>query len=94
MNYMKEIKIKLKAIKEPDEIIGVVKDVNYSYSIDDSIGLLGLTLTMYNEIDPLEEFLYHVPSMYKYNVPVDYVVYYKNMKYKLHDGSIQRIKMY
>lgn len=91
---MKEINIKLKTIKEPEEIIGIVKDVNYSYSIDDSIGLLGITLTMYNEIDSLEEFLNHVPSMYRFNVPVDYVVYYKNMKYKLHDGSIQRIKMY
>lgn len=96
---MKEIKIKLKRIVEPEEIVGVVKDVNYLYSIDDSSGLLGITLTMYNEIDSLEEFLNHVPSMYKYNVPVDYIVYYKNMKYKLHeykshDGSIQRIKMY
>lgn len=94
MNYMKEIKIKLKSIKEPEEIVGVVKDVNYSYSIDDSIGLLGITLTMYNEINPLEEFITHVPSLYKYNVPVDYIVYYKNMKYKLHDGNIQIIKMY
>lgn len=93
-DIMKEIKIKLKSIKEPEVIDGIVKDVNYSYSIDDSTGLLGITLTMYNEIDPLEEFLNHVPSMYKYNVPVDYLVYYRNMKYKLHDGSIQRIRMY
>ena len=91
---MKEIKIKLKSIKEPEVIDGIVKDVNYSYSIDDSTGLLGITLTMYNEINPLEEFITHVPDMYKYNVPVDYIVYYKNMKYKLHDGKIQIIKMY
>lgn len=91
---MKEIKIKLKTIKEPDEIIGVVKDVNYSYSIEDSTGLLGITLTMYNEIDPLNEFLYHLQDLYKFNVPVDFIVYYKNMKYKLHDGSITSIRMY
>lgn len=91
---MKEIKIKLKRIKEPEEIVGVVKDVEYQYSLEDSTGLMGITLTMYNEIDPLEEFLNHVPSMYKYDVPVSYLVYYKNMKYKLHDGSLTSIRMY
>ncbi len=91
---MKEIKIKLKSIKEPEVIDGIVKDVNYSYSIDDSLGLLGITLTMYNEIDPLEQFLDHVPDLYKYNVPICFVVYYKNMKYKLQNGIIQKIQMY
>ena len=91
---MKEIKIKLKRIVEPSEKIGVVKDVDYQYSIDDSTGLIGITLTMYNEIDPLNEFIYHLQDLYKFNIPVDYLVYYRNMKYKLHDGSIQRIRMY
>ena len=98
---MKVLKIKLKTIEEPKEIVGVVKDVNYSYSIDDSTGLLGITLTMYNEIDPLEEFLNHVPSMYKYNVPVSYIVYYKNMKYIIVPDNvvnnlihIQKVRMY
>ena len=93
-HIMKEIKIKLKSIKEPEAIDGIVKDVNYTYSIDDSLGLLGITLTMYNEIDPLNEFIYHLQDLYKFNIPVDYLVYYRNMKYKLHDGSIQRIRMY
>lgn len=91
---MKELKIKLKSIKEPEEIVGVVKDVDYAYSLEDSEGLLGITLTMYNEIDPLEEFLRHTPYMYKYNVPITYVVYYKNMKYKINGENIQAIKMY
>lgn len=91
---MKELKIKLKSIKDPDEIIGVVKEVDYAYSLEDSEGLLGITLTMYNEIDPLEEFLRHTPDMYKYNVPITYVVYYKNMKYKINGENIQAIKMY
>ncbi len=91
---MKEIKIKLKSIKEPEVIDGVVKDVEYQYSLEDSTGLLGIILTMYNEIDPLDEFLYHLKDLYKFNVPVDFIVYYKNMKYKLHDGSITSIKMY
>ena len=98
---MKEIKIKLKRILEPEVIDGIVKDVNYSYSIDDSTGLLGLTLTMYNEIDSLEEFLNHVPSMCKYDVPVSYLVYYKNMKYIIVPDNvvnnlihIQKVKMY
>lgn len=91
---MKEIKIKLKAIKEPEVIDGIVKDVNYTYSIDDSLGLLGITLTMYNEIDPLNEFIYHLQDLYKFNIPVDFIIYYKNMKYKLHDGSLTSIRMY
>lgn len=91
---MKEIKIKLKTIKEPEEIIGIVKDVEYAYSIEDSLGLLGITLTMYNEIDPLEEFLNHVPSMYRYNVPVDYIVYYKNYKYILKYYNTKSIRGY
>ena len=95
---MKEIKIKLKSIKEPEVIDGIVKDVNYSYSIDDSTGLLGITLTMYNEIDPLEEFFRTIPDLYKYNVPVIYLVYYKNRKYKVAKTNgllnVQSIKMY
>ena len=49
---------------------------------------------MYNDIDPLNEFIYHLQDLYKYNVPVDYLVYYKNMKYTMHDGFFQKIKMY
>lgn len=79
----KILKIKLKKIEEPKEIIGLVKDVNYFYSIDDSSGLLQICLTMYNEIDPLDEFLNHVPDLYKYNTPIEYDIFYKNCKYEL-----------
>ena len=60
-----------------------IQEVNYIYSIDDSVGLLKITLTIPEEADPVEYFVLHTKDLYKYNIPVDYIVYHGKWKYIL-----------
>ena len=60
-----------------------IQEVNYIYSIDDSVGLLKITLTIPEEADPVEYSVLHTKDLYKYNIPVDYIVYHGKWKYIL-----------
>ena len=57
------------------------QDVKYMYSIEDSLGLLEINLTIPEEADPVEYFVLHLKDLYKGFR--EYICYYKNMKYRL-----------
>ena len=57
------------------------QEVKYIYSIDESLGLLEIYLTIPEQTDPVEFFVYHTKDLYKGFR--EYIVYYKNFKYRL-----------
>lgn len=58
-----------------------IQEVRYTYSIDDSTGLLEIYLTIPEDADPVEYFVLHVKDLYKgYNC---YYVYHSKYKYSL-----------
>lgn len=75
------------------------QEVRYVYSIDDSIGLLEINLTIPEEADPVEEFCIAIKNLYRgYYV---YIIYHTKFKYMIHidknDTScykLSRYKMY
>lgn len=58
-----------------------VQDVKYYYSIKDSIGMLEINLTLPEESDPVEWFVYHLKDLYKGFK--EYIVYHNKWKYSL-----------
>lgn len=80
------------------------QEVRYRYSIEDSPGLLEIFLTIPEEADPVEYFVLHTKDLYRYNLPVDYVVYHGKWKYRLEslrdkygnsdEWHLSKIKMY
>ena len=69
-----------------------IQEVRYRYTIEDSTGLLEIYLTIPEEADPVEYFVLHIKDLYKYNIPVDYIVYHTKWKYILryyHSKSIR-----
>ena len=95
---MYSLKIKLKNFTSRIDTEEHIQEVNYKYSIEDSIGLLEIELTIPEEADPVEYFVLHTKDLYKYNIPIDYVVYHGKYRYWLihtDDGyEFQKIKMY
>ena len=59
-----------------------IQEVDYVYSIDDSVGLLKITLTIPEEADPMEEFVIHLKNIYR--GILEYVVYHGKWKYTMH----------
>ena len=57
------------------------QEVQYIYSIEDSLGLLEIHLTIPEEADPIESFVIDMKNLYK--GLKEYIVYYKNYKYRL-----------
>ena len=55
--------------------------VRYVYSIDDSIGLLEIDLTIPEDADPVEEFCISIKNLYRgyYN----YIIYHSKYKYQI-----------
>lgn len=75
-----------------DSYIGdLVKEVEYRYSIEDSSGLLKIELTMYNDIDEVEQFINQLSKLYRLE---DFIVYHSKFKYLYDKGNIVKIKMY
>ena len=95
---MYSLKIKLKTFTSRIDTEEHIQEVTYKYSIEDSIGLLEIELTIPEEADPVEYFVLHTKDMYKYNVPIDYNVYHGKWKYWLihtDDGyEFQKIEMW
>lgn len=95
---MNSVKIKLKTFTSRIDTEEHIQEVTYKYSIEDSIGLLEIELTISEEADPVEYFVLHTKDLYKYNVPIEYIVYHTKWKYSLYfDGGIwelHKIKMY
>lgn len=89
MNY-RVAKFRLKNVKPTFED-GIIKEIEYNYSIEDSSGLLKMELTMYNGIDEVEYFIQSLYNLYKLD---HFTCYYKNKKYLYDKGSIIEIKMY
>lgn len=56
-----------------------IQEVEYIYSIDDSLGLLKICLTIPESSDPVEQFVMHIKDLYKGYV--NYDVYYGRFKY-------------
>lgn len=62
------------------------------------MGLLEIFLTIPEEADQVEYFVLHIKDLYKYNVPVDYIVYHGKLKYilslNIDEWQLRKIKMY
>lgn len=75
-----------------------IQEVRYRYTIEDSMGLLEIFLTIPDSVDPVEYFVLHTKDLYKYNVPVEYIVYHTKWKYSLYlagdSWELHKIKMY
>lgn len=71
-----------------------IQEVRYRYTIEDSMGLLEIFLTIPDSADPVEYFVLHTKDLYKYNVPVDYIVYHGKWKYLLKYYNCKSIKGY
>ena len=65
-----------------------IQEVDYIYSISDSVGLLKITLTIPEDADPVEQFIIHLKDIYR-NLGT-YIVYHTKFKYKL-ETSIDNI---
>ena len=94
------MKIKLRSIEStiyPDEKI---QDVKYYYSIEDSLGMLEINLTLSEESDPVEWFVFHLKDLYKGFK--EYICYHGKFKDRLDydknkycdEWYISKIKMY
>ena len=72
------------------------QDVKYTYSIDDSMGLLGIELTIPEEADPVEYFVLHTKDLYRGFE--HYVIYHSKYKYDLlvdrNSYQLNKIKMW
>ena len=94
----KEIKFTLKNFDSVIYTEEHIQEVRYRYSIDDSMDLLEIFLTIPEEADQVEYFVLHIKDLYKYNVPVDYIVYHGKWKYILSlnvdEWQLRKIKMY
>ena len=58
-----------------------IQEVDYTYSIADSVGLLKITLTIPEDADPVEQFIIHLKDIYR-NLGT-YIVYHTKFKYTL-----------
>lgn len=92
---MKEVKIKLRSVDSVHYETEHTQEVRYTYSIEDSIGLLEIYLTVPEEAEPVEQFVIHMKDLYKgFSI---YNMYYKNYKYILSVNGgfvLTKIKMY
>lgn len=59
------VKIKLRNFDSVVYTEEHTQDVKYTYSIDDSLGLLGIELTIPEDADPVEYFVLHLKDLYK-----------------------------
>ena len=57
-----------------------IQEVEYFYTIEDSVGLLKITLTIPEDADPVEQFIIHLKDIYR-NLGT-YIVYHTKFKYK------------
>ena len=95
------MEIKLRSFEakiNPDEKI---QEVRYLYSIEDSLGLLEINLTIPEESDQVEQFIIHLKDLYKGFK--EYIVYHNRWKYRLEydkgnkfieEWYFSKIKMY
>lgn len=58
-----------------------VQEVDYIFSIEDSVGLLKITLTIPDDADIMEQFIIHLKDIYR--GLKNYVVYHGKWKYTL-----------
>ena len=72
------------------------QEVKYLYSIDDSMGLLEINLTIPEEADPVETFVLDMKNLYRGFE--HYVVYHSKYKYELlvdrNSYQLNKIKMW
>ena len=59
------MKIKLRSFESKIYSDEKIQDVKYYYSIEDSIGMLEINLTLPEESDPVEWFVIHLKDLYK-----------------------------
>ena len=95
----KIVKIKLRSVDTVQYTEEHTQEARYVYSIEDSIGILEIFLTLPEDADPVEQFVIHVKDLYKGFL--NYVVYYRVWKYSLLLNNIKdfnfqlhRIKMW
>ena len=73
-----------------------IQEVRYLYSIDDSMGVLEINLTIPEESDPVESFIQHVKDIYRGFE--HYVVYHSKYKYDLlvdrNSYQLNKVKMW
>ena len=90
------MKIKLRSFDTVIYAEEHIQEVEYLYSIDDSLGLLKIELTIPEEVDPVEQFVIHIKDIYRGFI--SYNIYYNKYKYSiLKDGTafqFNKIKMY
>ena len=90
------MKIKLRSFDTVIYTEEHIQEVEYLYSIDDSLGLLKIDLTISEEADPVEQFVIHIKDIYR--GLSTYNVYHNKWKYSLFkdDSAFQlnKIKMY
>ena len=79
----KELKIRLVRFNDKIDTDEHIQEISYKYSLEDSSGLLEINLTIPEEDDPVRAFIYSISNLYKYNVPIDYIVYHGRYKYIL-----------
>lgn len=93
------MKIKLRSFENEIDNEEHIQKVKYLYSIDDSIGLLGMDLFIPEEADPVEYFALRIKDIYRgYNA---YNVYHGKYKYTVFknwkdqfDFQLHKVKMY
>ena len=90
------MKIKLRSFDTVIYTEEHIQEVEYLYSIDDSLGILKVELTIPEEADPVEQFVIHIKDIYRGFIA--YNIYHNKYKYSLlKDGTafqLNKIKMY
>lgn len=75
------MKVKLKNLSSVVYTEEHIQEVEYLYSIEDSLGLLKIVLTIPENSDPAEYFALHIKDLYKgYN---HYTIYHSKYKYDI-----------
>ena len=90
----KELKIRLVRFDDKIDVDEHIQEISYKYSLEDSSGLLEINLTIPEEDDPLRAFIYSISNLYKYNVPIDYIVYHGKYKHILKYYNCKSVKGY
>ena len=75
------MKIKLKKFDTVIYTEEHIQEVRYVYSIDDSVGLLEINLTIPEEADPVESFVWDMKDLYR--GLTEYIVYHTKYRYTL-----------
>lgn len=94
------MEIKLRSFEAKINSDEKIQEVRYLYSIEDSLGLLEINLTLPEESDQVEQFIIHLKDLYKGFK--EYIVYHNRWKYRLdidknkyiNEMYLNKIRMY